>query len=49
MINENTTFKQYLKESGYSLMQYQEEVYNACIAKSKKYEKIRLNLWSLSV
>lgn len=40
MINENTTFKQYLKESGYSLMQYQEEVYNACIAKSKKYEKI---------
>lgn len=40
MINENTTFKQYLKESGYSLMQYQEEVYNACIAKSKKYEKV---------
>ena len=40
MINENTTFKQYLKESGYSLMQYQEEVYNACIAKSKRYEKI---------
>lgn len=40
MINENTTFKQYLKESGYSLIQYQEEVYNACIAKSKKYEKI---------
>ena len=42
MINENTTFKQYLRESGYSLMQYQEEVYNACLAKSEKYYNIDL-------
>ena len=42
MINENTTFKQYLRESGYSLMQYQEEVYNACLAKSDKYYNIDL-------
>lgn len=40
MINENTTFKQYLKESGYSLMQYQEEVYNTCLARSSKYKNI---------
>lgn len=39
-MNENTTFKQYLKESGYSLMQYQEEVYNTCLAKSSKYKNI---------
>lgn len=42
MINENTTFKQYLRESGYSLMQYQEEVYNTCLAKSSKYKNIDL-------
>ena len=42
MINENTTFKQYLKESGYSLMQYQEEVYHTCLAKSSKYKNIDL-------
>ena len=42
MINENTTFKQYLKESGYSLMQYQEEVYHTCLAKSLKYKNIDL-------
>lgn len=42
MINENTTFKQYLRESGYSLMQYQEEVYHTCLAKSSKYKNIDL-------
>ena len=42
MINENTTFKQYLKESGYSLMQYQEEVYHTCLARSSKYKNIDL-------
>lgn len=42
MINENTTFKQYLKESGYSLMKYQEEVYHTCLAKSSKYKNIDL-------
>ena len=40
MINENTSFKQYLKESGFSLMQYQEEVYNNCLAKNEKYYNI---------
>lgn len=42
MINENTTFKQYLRESGFSLMQYQEEVYHTCLAKSSKYKNIDL-------
>lgn len=34
------TFRQYLKESGYSLMQYQEEVYKKCLAKSEKYYNV---------
>ena len=40
MINENTTFKQFLLESGYTLMQYQEEVYKKCLAKSDKYYNV---------
>ena len=40
MINENTTFKQFLLESGYTLMQYQEEVYKKCLAKSEKYYNV---------
>ena len=39
-MNENTTFKQYLRESGYSLMQYQEEVYKKCLEKSDKYYNV---------
>lgn len=31
-MNENTSFKQYLNECGYDLMNYQEQVYNACLA-----------------
>lgn len=37
---DNFTFRQYLKESGYSLMQYQEEVYKKCLAKSEKYYNV---------
>ena len=40
MINENTTFKQFLLESGFTLMQYQEEVYKKCLAKSDKYYNV---------
>lgn len=41
-MNENTSFKQYLKEAGFSLMQYQEEVYHTCLAKDSKYKNIDL-------
>ena len=30
-MNENTSFKQYLNECGYGLMEYQEQVYKACL------------------
>lgn len=42
-INENTTFKQYLLESGFTLEQYKEDVYNACLKlDDKKYRNIDL-------
>lgn len=31
-MNENTSFKQYLNECGYGLMEYQEQVYKACLS-----------------
>lgn len=32
-IDESTSFTTYLKESGYTLMEYQEQVYQSCLAK----------------
>lgn len=42
-INENTTFREYLLESGFTLEQYKEDVYNACLKlDNKKYRDIDL-------
>lgn len=42
-MNENTTFKQFLLESGFTLEQYKEDVYNACLKlDNKKYRNIDL-------
>lgn len=40
-INESTSFTTYLKESGYTLMEYQEQVYQSCLAKGD-YKNIDL-------
>lgn len=40
-IDESTTFTTYLKESGYTLMEYQEQVYQTCLAKGD-YKNIDL-------
>lgn len=40
-INESTSFTTYLKESGYTLMEYQEQVYQTCLAKGD-YKNIDL-------
>lgn len=42
-IDENTTFTQYLNESGFTLKQYTEDVYNACLSVDEsKYRNIDL-------
>lgn len=42
-MNENTSFKQFLLESGFTLEQYKEDVYNACLKlDDKKYRNIDL-------
>lgn len=42
-INENTTFREYLVESGFTLEQYKEDVYNACLKlDDRKYRNIDL-------
>ena len=42
-MNENITFKQFLLESGFTLEQYKEDVYNACLKlDDKKYRNIDL-------
>ena len=40
-IDESTSFTTYLKESGYTLMEYQEQVYQSCLAKGD-YKNIDL-------
>ena len=40
-IDESTSFTTYLKESGYTLMEYQEQVYQTCLAKGD-YKNIDL-------